>query len=225
MPGFMDTFFFLSLGIAFVLILLLVYHFKQRLTATENKCDTMFEIINGLASEVNNMKGALIARAPPRPVQMPPQMGGMPLPPGPMFSNMSNENVNKANIQDLENDDEITEEEDSDDEEDEDENEEESGDEDEEEESGDEEEEEEDSDDEEGEEREDMDVIGTKMIIQEDNSEEKIMVSDSEEVVEEKPDYEKMNLVNLKKYVIENGLIENPRKMKKSEIIEALSSM
>ena len=110
MPGFMDTFFFLSLGIAFVLILLLVYHFKQRLTATENKCDTMFEIINGLASEVNNMKGALIARAPPRPVQMPPQMGGMPLPPGPMFSNMSNENVNKANIQDLENDDEITEE-------------------------------------------------------------------------------------------------------------------
>ena len=214
MPGFMDTFFFLSLGIAFVLILLLVYHFKQRLTTTENKCDTMFEIINGLASEVNSMKGALVARMPPRPpVQMPPQM---PLPPGPMFSNMSNENLKQENVQDLENDDEV-EEEDSDDEEEEDSD-------DEEEEYSDDEEEEE-TDGEEEEEREDMDVVGTKMIIQQDNEEEKILVSDNEEVVEEKPDYDKMNLVNLKKYVIENGLIENPKKMKKSEIIEALTSM
>lgn len=211
MPGFMDTFFFLSLGIAFVLILLLVYHFKQRLTTTENKCDTMFEIINGLASEVNNMKGALIARMPPHaPVQMP-------LPPGRMFSNMSNENIKQENVQDLQNDDEVNEE-DSDDEEEGD-----SDDEEEEEDSDD--EEEEDSDDEEEEEREDMDVVGTKIMIQEDNEEEKILVSDNEEVVEEKPDYEKMNLVNLKKYVIEKGLIENPKKMKKSEIIEALTSM
>ena len=210
MPGFMDTFFFLSLGIAFVLILLLVYHFKQRLTTTENKCDTMFEIINGLASEVNNMKGALVARMPPRaPVQMP-------LPHGPMFSNMSNENLKQENVQDLENDDEV-EEEDSDDEEEED------SDDEEEEYSDDEEEEETDGEEEEG--REDMDVVGTKMIIQQDNEEEKILVSDNEEVVEEKPDYDKMNLVNLKKYVIENGLIENPKKMKKSEIIEALTSM
>ena len=206
----MDTFFFLSLGIAFVLILLLVYHFKQRLTTTENKCDTMFEIINGLASEVNNMKGALIARMPPHaPVQMP-------LPPGRMFSNMSNENIKQENVQDLQNDDEVNEE-DSDDEEEED------SDDEEEEDSDD--EEEEDSDDEEEEEREDMDVVGTKMIIQEDNEEEKILVSDNEEVVEEKPDYDKMNLVNLKKYVIEKGLIENPKKMKKSEIIEALTNM
>ena len=201
MPGFMDTFFFLSLGIAFVLILLLVYHFKQRLTTTENKCDTMFEIINGLASEVNNMKGALVARMPPRaPVQMP-------LPHGPMFSNMSNENLKQENVQDLENDDEVNEEDSDDEEEDSD------------------DEEEEETDGEEEEEREDMDVVGTKMIIQQDNEEEKILVSDNEEVVEEKPDYDKMNLVNLKKYVIENGLIENPKKMKKSEIIEALSSM
>ena len=201
MPGFMDTFFFLSLGIAFVLILLLVYHFKQRLTTTENKCDTMFEIINGLASEVNNMKGALVARMPPRaPVQMP-------LPHGPMFSNMSNENLKQENVQDLENDDEVNEEDSDDEEEDSD------------------DEEEEETDGEEEEEREDMDVVGTKMIIQQDNEEEKILVSDNEEVVEEKPDYDKMNLVNLKKYVIENGLIENPKKMKKSEIIEALTSM
>tara|TARA_Y100000816_G_scaffold23408_3_gene15087 strand:- start:8130 stop:8756 length:627 start_codon:yes stop_codon:yes gene_type:complete len=208
MPGFMDTFFFLSLGIAFVLILLLVYHFKQRLTTTENKCDTMFEIINGLASEVNNMKGALVARMPPRaPVQMP-------LPHGPMFSNMSNENLKQENVQDLENDDEVNEEDSDDEEEDSDDEEEDSDD-----------EEEEETDGEEEEEREDMDVVGTKMIIQQDNEEEKILVSDNEEVVEEKPDYDKMNLVNLKKYVIENGLIENPKKMKKSEIIEALTSM
>ena len=204
----MDTFFFLSLGIAFVLILLLVYHFKQRLTTTENKCDTMFEIINGLASEVNNMKGALVARMPPRaPVQMP-------LPHGPMFSNMSNENLKQENVQDLENDDEVNEEDSDDEEEDSDDEEKDSDD-----------EEEEETDGEEEEEREDMDVVGTKMIIQQDNEEEKILVSDNEEVVEEKPDYDKMNLVNLKKYVIENGLIENPKKMKKSEIIEALTSM
>ena len=217
MPGFMDTFFFLSLGIAFVLILLLVYHFKQRLTTTENKCDTMFEIINGLASEVNNMKGALVARMPPRaPVQMP-------LPHGPMFSNMSNENLKQENVQDLENDDEVEEEDSHDEEEDSDDEEEEDSDNEEEEDSDNEEDEE--TDGEEEEEREDMDVVGTKMIIQQDNEEEKILVSDNEEVVEEKPDYDKMNLVNLKKYVIENGLIENPKKMKKSEIIEALSSM
>jgi hypothetical protein len=51
-----ETFFFLSLGITFVLILLLVYHFKQRLTTLENKCDTVFEIISNVVKELNNIK-------------------------------------------------------------------------------------------------------------------------------------------------------------------------
>ena len=54
--NFIETFFFLSLGITFVLILLLVYHFKQRLTTLENKCDTVFEIISNLVKEVSNVK-------------------------------------------------------------------------------------------------------------------------------------------------------------------------
>ena len=54
--NFIETIFFISLGISFVLILLLVYHFKQRLTALEQKGDTMFEIINNMVKEITNIK-------------------------------------------------------------------------------------------------------------------------------------------------------------------------
>ena len=57
--SFMETSFVISLGITFVLLLLLIYHFKQRLSVTESKQDTMFEIINNLAQELNNMKMGL----------------------------------------------------------------------------------------------------------------------------------------------------------------------
>ena len=56
--NFIETFFFISLGITFVLILLLVYHFKQRLSSLENKCDTMFEIINNVVQEITIVRGA-----------------------------------------------------------------------------------------------------------------------------------------------------------------------
>ena len=67
--NFMETSFIISLGITFVLILLLIYHFKQRLTVSETKQDTMFEIINNLAQELNNVKGhigqlTMISRPP-----------------------------------------------------------------------------------------------------------------------------------------------------------------
>ena len=58
--GFMETSFFISLGISFVLILLLVYHFKQRLSVAEGKLDTMFEIINNLAQELSNVKSVIM---------------------------------------------------------------------------------------------------------------------------------------------------------------------
>jgi len=64
----METSFIISLGITFVLLLLLIYHFKQRLTVTESKQDTMFEIINNLAQELNNMKmGISLMERPPTP--------------------------------------------------------------------------------------------------------------------------------------------------------------
>ena len=57
----METFFFISLGITFVLILLLVYHFKQRIAATEQKTDTMFEIMNNVAEEMSGIKSTVIS--------------------------------------------------------------------------------------------------------------------------------------------------------------------
>lgn len=56
MFNFMETFFFISLGITFILILLLVYHFKQRILAVEQKGDTLFEIINNLIMETSTLK-------------------------------------------------------------------------------------------------------------------------------------------------------------------------
>ena len=50
----LEMFFFVSLAITFVLILFLVYHFRQKFTALEEKCDTMFEIINNIVKEMNN---------------------------------------------------------------------------------------------------------------------------------------------------------------------------
>ena len=49
-----ETVFFVSLAITFILILFLVYHFRQSFTALETKCDTMFEIINNIVTEMNN---------------------------------------------------------------------------------------------------------------------------------------------------------------------------
>jgi len=57
----METFFFISLGITFVLILLLVYHFKQRLSAIEQKSDTMFDIINNVVQELTTIKTFVVA--------------------------------------------------------------------------------------------------------------------------------------------------------------------
>lgn len=56
--NFIETFFFISLGVTFVLILLLVYHFKQRMSALEQKHDTMFEIVNNVVKELNTLRNS-----------------------------------------------------------------------------------------------------------------------------------------------------------------------
>ena len=56
----METFFFISLGITFLLILLLVYHFKQRLSIVEQKGDTMFDIINNMVKEMGVIKSLVM---------------------------------------------------------------------------------------------------------------------------------------------------------------------
>lgn len=50
-----ETFFFLSLAITFILILLLVNHFKHRINTLEQKCDTMFEVINSMLLDIGNL--------------------------------------------------------------------------------------------------------------------------------------------------------------------------
>ena len=54
--NYIDSFFFISLGITFILILLLVFHFKQRISVIEQKNDTMFEIINNVVKEIVQIK-------------------------------------------------------------------------------------------------------------------------------------------------------------------------
>ena len=61
--NYIDTFFFISLGITFVLILLLVFHFKQQITSLEHKSDTMFEIINNIVKELNYMKSGYLVNS------------------------------------------------------------------------------------------------------------------------------------------------------------------
>ena len=61
---FIETFFFLSLGITFALIITLVYHFKKRMENMETKCDTMFDIVQNLAKEVLDFKRAAYVEQP-----------------------------------------------------------------------------------------------------------------------------------------------------------------
>jgi hypothetical protein len=55
-----ETFFFITLAITFILILLLVYHFKDRLSKLEQKSESMFEIIQNLSGtfseEISRLK-------------------------------------------------------------------------------------------------------------------------------------------------------------------------
>jgi hypothetical protein len=56
--NFIETFFFISLGITFILILLLVYHFKERMSAMEKKSDSLLEIINNIVKELNVLRNS-----------------------------------------------------------------------------------------------------------------------------------------------------------------------
>ena len=53
--SFIETFFFISLIITFVLLVMLIYHFKQRILKLEDKTNTMFEIIDDIVKEMKNI--------------------------------------------------------------------------------------------------------------------------------------------------------------------------
>ena len=54
--GFIEILFMATLGALFVLLALLIYHYKRQLNKLESKYDTMFEIINSLVKEVYQCK-------------------------------------------------------------------------------------------------------------------------------------------------------------------------
>jgi hypothetical protein len=56
----LETFFFISLAITFVLIIMLVYHFKGRLVSIEDRYHTMFDIVNSLVKEMKNLRDTMI---------------------------------------------------------------------------------------------------------------------------------------------------------------------
>jgi hypothetical protein len=72
----LETFFFLSLAITFVLIIMLVYHFKGRLVVLEDKYHTMFDIINSLVKEMKNLRDSVSQQYRPIPEQIPISFGG-----------------------------------------------------------------------------------------------------------------------------------------------------
>jgi len=66
-----ETFFFCSLAISFILILLLVYHFKQRVVTMEQKNDTVVSIINDIAKELASVKAMVGPRGASGPMASP----------------------------------------------------------------------------------------------------------------------------------------------------------
>ena len=54
--SFIENFFFISLGVVFILVLLLVYHFKQRMSSVERKGDTMYELVVNMVKEIRFLK-------------------------------------------------------------------------------------------------------------------------------------------------------------------------
>tara|TARA_A100001015_G_scaffold217938_1_gene244918 strand:+ start:1036 stop:1692 length:657 start_codon:yes stop_codon:yes gene_type:complete len=204
--NFMETSFIISLGITFVLILLLIYHFKQRLTASESKQDTMFEIINNLAQELNNVKGHVG------------QLTMMSRPSTPYPFNTTNSNITFSHEKIAQNDepDEESREDDeydsdneeriivSDDDEDDDISVEELSD-------------DEDEDDEDSH-NQSIEVEDVEMkIAEKEENEESAKPIEKEE--KETINFSKMNLGSLKAYIVEKGLVEDASKMKKAQIL------
>lgn len=69
--NFIETFFFISLAITFVLIMMLVYHFKERLSVLEKKTNTMFDIVNNIVQELNCIRNQPIPQRMESPTSIP----------------------------------------------------------------------------------------------------------------------------------------------------------
>ena len=64
---FIESFFFLSLGITFVLIFLMVFHFKQRVEQLEKKNEIVLEAYNDIVKQINILNTVCISSNPYQP--------------------------------------------------------------------------------------------------------------------------------------------------------------
>ena len=203
--GFMEISFFISLGISFVLILLLVYHFKQRLSVAEGKLDTMFEIINNLAQELSNVKSVIVHNNRPS-TPFPHNMvirPNVPLESAIMGGSKINEDEDDSESE-YDSDDEDSDDEDNDDEKiivsdvDEDDI--------------------------------SVDLVSEEYEIENAETENTELVTEekpvdvTQDILEDVPNFAKMNLGALRAYITEKGWIEDASKMKKAQIIELIEN-
>jgi hypothetical protein len=55
--GFIENFFFISLALVFALVLLLVYHFKNRIAVAEKKSESMYGLLTAVVKEIKSLRG------------------------------------------------------------------------------------------------------------------------------------------------------------------------
>lgn len=228
--NYIDTFFFISLGITFVLILLLVFHFKQRMAVLEEKTDTMFEIVNNVVKEIITVKNVVYHTMPIHNTEyLDPNIRSVPIINETIrFDNDNNKipDVDQGEEEDDEDSESDEEDDDEDSESDEEDGEDSVSDEDE-------------SEDDNGEEQEqqiklvnvDLQEVepphleAVEEILIEKVTSDEIPSVDAETQKESAMDvYRKMSLSELKKLLITKGLSSDPSKMKKYDILKMLEN-
>ena len=211
----LETLFLFSLGITFLLILLLIYHFKNRLSGLEQKHEVLLEIMNTLVQETHMLKAVVgsIYR-PPSPSVVVSQPSIVQVQ---EFSKEDDADLDDEDIEDLDDDLDDEEEEDLDDKEEEDLD----------------DEEEEDLDDEEID-IEDLDdqveaekVEAEKVEAEKVETEEKPVIEYVEIMPEPKPveeqlSLEKMKLPELRALAMQRQLTSDASKLKKPQLLDLL---
>ena len=72
----LETIFFFSLAVTFVLIIMLVYHFKERLVVLEKQYTVVFEIFRGVAKELSEVRELIAMKDTQSSNQIPISFGG-----------------------------------------------------------------------------------------------------------------------------------------------------
>ena len=210
-----ESFFLMSLGITFSLILILFYHFKERIRFIENKTDNLFSLIQDLAEELKKPNYDKLNSGSPYNVLNIENQSGSPFVGnvaldqvliGTDLKNFENNLEEVEMEEDVDNIDELSDFVESDIEEEDDEKVIEDDD-----------EEEDIEDDDENENFEKITIPDIKIVKQD---------TDTEQTHEsnKRINFKKMHVGDLRAMIIEKGLCEDPSKMKKGELIELIKN-